>query len=333
MSITLRQLEIFIAVAETKQVTRASKKLFLTQSAVSMALGELENQLGGPLFDRHGRSLLLNDRGRYLLPLSKDILNRVQNIEAMLTEDQGRVAGSLEIVASSTIGNYVLPYLIGAFMQIYPEASINSLVVNTRRAEELVSEGKMDLGFVEGQVSDKNIQTIPWFEDELVVVISPTHKLTERDIFHIPDDLKDTTWVMREGGSGTAEIFKNKLGPHASQLKVSTKLGHTEAVKKAVESGAGAACLSNLTICREEEQGWLKGLTVDAIDMSRQLLIIHHRGKVMTRLMNEFLNFCKVMSDSDLGAVCLSSPWKIQTMLDNYHLSVQKKKSQMGETV
>ncbi|MCI5120361.1 MAG: LysR family transcriptional regulator, partial [Candidatus Electrothrix sp. AUS4] len=69
MAITLRQFQIFIAVAETKQVTRASKKLFLTQSAVSMALAELENQLGGPLFDRHGRSLLLNDRGRYLLPM------------------------------------------------------------------------------------------------------------------------------------------------------------------------------------------------------------------------------------------------------------------------
>lgn len=75
MAITLRQLEIFIAVAETLQVTKASKKLFITQSAVSMALSELEYQLEGPLFDRHGRSLVLNDRGRYLLPLSKEVLN------------------------------------------------------------------------------------------------------------------------------------------------------------------------------------------------------------------------------------------------------------------
>lgn len=86
MAITLRQFQIFIAVAETKQVTRASKKLFLTQSAVSMALAELENQLGGPLFDRHGRSLLLNDRGRYLLPMAKKITYQVHNIEALLSE-------------------------------------------------------------------------------------------------------------------------------------------------------------------------------------------------------------------------------------------------------
>jgi DNA-binding transcriptional LysR family regulator len=114
-----------------------------------MALGELENQLGGALFDRHGRSLLLNDRGRYLLPMAKEITHKVWNVESMLTEARDLVAGSLEIVASSTIGNYVLPYLIGAFMRIHPESRINMTVANTTQAEKLVSQGVMDLGFVE----------------------------------------------------------------------------------------------------------------------------------------------------------------------------------------
>jgi len=318
MPVTLRQLEIFIAVAETNQVTRASKKLYLTQSAVSMALGELENQLGGPLFDRHGRSLLLNDRGRYLLPLSKDIVHRIENIEVLLSETKDAVVGSLEVVASSTIGNYVLPYMIGAFMQIYPQAQINSLVVNTQRAEELINEGTMDFGFVEGKVKNDKIETITWFEDELVIIVDPAHKLAGRKTFRVPEDLEDTTWVMREDGSGTAEIFCNKLGRYASRLKISTKLGHTEAVKKAVESGAGAGCLSNLTVSREVTNGWLKSLSVESIDMHRQLLIIHHREKIMTGLMKEFLRFCKLMADSGLGSACLSSPWKVQSMMTQY---------------
>ncbi|MBU3937372.1 MAG: LysR family transcriptional regulator, partial [Proteobacteria bacterium] len=107
MSITLRQLEIFVAVAETQQVTKASEKLFLTQSAVSMALNELQNQLGGPLFDRRGRALLINDRGRYLLPLGKDILCQINNIETLMTEKKDKVIGALKIAASSTVGNYV----------------------------------------------------------------------------------------------------------------------------------------------------------------------------------------------------------------------------------
>ncbi len=318
MPITLRQLEIFIAVAETQQVTRASKKLFLTQSAVSMALGELENQLGGPLFDRHGRSLLLNDRGRYLLPLSKDILFQVNNVESMLTEERDIVAGSLEIVASSTIGNYVLPYLVGTFMRLHPEAHINMLVLNTMQAEKLVARGEMDIGFVEGNVTDETVRAIPWFEDELVIIVGPSHKMANQDAFRIPKDLKDTTWVMREEGSGTAEIFKKKLGKHAVHLKVVNKLGHTEAIKKAVESGAGAACLSQLTICREVEQGWLKSLSIEGINMRRNLSIIQHREKVTTRLMDEFLSFCEVITECGVGRVCLSSPWKLQSLLAEY---------------
>jgi len=321
MAITFRQLEIFIAVAETQQVTRASKQLLLTQSAVSMALGELENQLGGPLFDRHGRSLLLNDRGRYLLPLSKAILHQVANIETTLNEQQGTIAGVLEIVASSTIGNYVLPYLIGAFMQLHPEAHINMLVVNTMTAEKLVATGQADLGFVEGDINVDSLVATSWFEDELGIIVSSTHKLAGRSTFRIPDDLKETSWVMREEGSGTAEIFTKKLGRYASLLKVVTKTGHTEAIKKAVESGVGAACLSMLTVCRETEEGWLKILPIEGMDMSRQLWIIQHKDKIITRLMAEFLKFCAVVAESHLGREYLSSPWKLQSLLTKYKIN------------
>lgn len=320
MPITFRQIEIFIAVAETQQVTRASKKLLLTQSAVSMALGELENQLGGPLFDRHGRSLLLNDRGRYLLPLAKNILHQVANIETILTEQQDVVAGVLEIVASTTLGNYVLPYLIGTFMHLHPEAHINMLVVNTLTAEKLVATGQADLGFVEGDINVDSLVATPWFEDELGIIVSSTHALAKRTTFRVPDDLKETSWVMREEGSGTAEIFTKKLGRHASLLRVVTKTGHTEAIKKAVEAGVGAACLSMLTVSREAEEGWLKILPIEGMDMSRQLWIIQHKDKIITRLMAEFLRFCEVVAKNHLGRECLSSPWKLQSLLNKSQL-------------
>lgn len=315
MAITLRQFQIFIAVAETKQVTRASKKLFLTQSAVSMALAELENQLGGPLFDRHGRSLLLNDRGRYLLPMAKNITHQVRNIEALLSEKKEVIAGSLEIIASSTIGNYVLPYPIALFMRLHPEAHINMMVANTKQAERLVTQGVMDLGFVEGGITDEAVRKTPWFEDELRIIVSSSHPLAEQNLFALPDDLVKTAWVLREDGSGTAEIFKNKLGEHAPLLNVVTRIGHTEAIKKAVEAGVGAACLSELTICREEEYGWLKGLSIKDINMRRQLSVIQHKDKTTTRLMSEFLRFCTIMAECGLGRECLSSPKKLDALL------------------
>ena len=315
MAITLRQFQIFIAVAETKQVTRASKKLFLTQSAVSMALAGLENQLSGPLFDRHGRSLLLNDRGRYLLPMAKNITYQVHNVEALLTEEKEGIAGSLEIIASSTVGNYVLPYPLALFMRMHPETHINMMVANTKQAERLVAQGVMDLGFVEGGITDEAIRMTPWFEDELRIIVSTSHPLAEQELFTLPEDLVKTAWVLREDGSGTAEIFKNKLGEHAALLKVVTRIGHTEAIKKAVEAGVGAACLSELTICREEEHGWLKGLSIKDSNMQRQISIIQHKNKTTTRLMGEFLHFCTIMAQCGLERECLSSPKKLDALL------------------
>ena len=315
MNITLRQLEIFVAVAETKQVTKASEKLFLTQSAVSLSLNELQNQLGGPLFDRRGRALLINDRGRYLLPLSKEIICNINNVESLMNEKKHEIVGALKIVASSTVGNYVLPYLIGAFKQIHPAASIDMQVCNTSRAEELIIDGSMDLGFVEGEVNNDQIATRPWLHDELMVIASPTSELAARKTLRIPEDLEQCEWVMREKGSGTAQIFKKKLGRHVTGLKVAMELGHTEAIKKAVEPGAGVACLSKLAVCREVEQGWLVGLPMEGVDVKRTLQIIQYKKKATTNLMEEFINFCALLNECGHGCACLSSPQNLQNLL------------------
>jgi len=324
MSITLRQLEIFIAVAETAQVTKASKKLFVTQSAVSMALAELENQLGGSLFDRHGRSLLLNARGRYLLPLAKDITSQVSSIETIMSERNDKLDGSIKVVASTTLGNYILPYLIGAFKRIHPNVHVDLLVYNTRYAEKLVFDGEMDVGFVEGPLSDKaEIQARPWFEDELVVLCGPTDPLAHNELFDITSDLEGKKWIMRESGSGTAATISEKFGKYMDDVHIVMEMGHPEAVKRAVESGAGIACLSALCICREAEHGWLKALRIDGLNMRRQLKIIQRRDLEISDALAEFLSFCDVMTICDDSRVCLSSPWKLQSLLARH--SAQKK--------
>ena len=296
MTITLRQLEIFIAVVEEQQVTRASKRLFLTQSAVSLALSELENQLGGPLFDRDRRSLLLNDRGRYLLPLCRETISKANNIYTLMNEKNGNIAGALNIVASSTIGNYVLPSLASAFKTLYPHAYITIQILNTRLAEQLIIERKVDLGFVEGEVSNEQVRVTPWFDDELVIISRPDSPLAPTSSkFNLARDMKNSTWVMREKGSGTAQVFKKKIGEYVTELNVAVELGHTEAIKKAVQAGPSLGCLSNLTIRGEIERGELKELYLEDVDMKRHLLIIQHKNKVNTNLMEEFLRFCKDM--------------------------------------
>jgi DNA-binding transcriptional LysR family regulator len=321
MQITLRQFEIFSAVVEEKQLTKASKKLFITQSAVSHALNELEEQLGGPLFDRDSRVLLLNDRGRYLLPLCREILSKTEHVWEIMNEKRGVLAGSLNIVASSTIGNYVLPHLAGVFKSMYPETYLNIQIHNTRVAEQLIVERKVDIGFVEGEVEHEKILVKPWFEDELVIIAHPSDILAISNRFHLGRDMAKARWVMREKGSGTAQIFKKKIGPHITNLNVVMELGHTEAIKNAVEAGCGLACLSNLAVSGEIERGELKELHLDGVDMKRKLHIIQHKSKVNTRLINEFLSFCDIMSRCSQGRECLASPQKIKFLLKEYRLA------------
>lgn len=326
MSITLRQLEIFIAVAETAQVTKASKKLFVTQSAVSMALAELENQLGGPLFDRHGRSLLLNERGRYLLPQAKEVTSQIGDIQAAMSERSESLEGVINIVASTTLGNYIMPYLIGAFKRMQPGVHVNLLVYNTKAAEKMVYQKEMDVGFVEGHmaVSDE-LSWRPWFQDELVVLCAATDPLANNEVFDIKKDLQGRKWIMRETGSGTMATIKERFGAHIKNVNVVMEVGHPEGVKRAVESGAGIACLSSLSICREVEYGWLKELKIEGLDMRRQLRVIQRKDLQVSDALAEFLDFCDVMSICEDSRICLSSPWKLQSLLARYSAAKKKK--------
>ena len=120
---------------------------------------------------------------------------------------------------------------------------------------------------------------------------------------------------MREEGSGTVAIFREKMKAYLDQIHVIMEMGHPEAIKRAVESGVGIACLSSLTVCREVEHGWLKSLKVEGVDMHRQLQIISRKGQVISDALAEFLAFCDVMSTCSASRACLSSPWKLQSLL------------------
>ena len=323
MAITLRQLEIFIAVAETAQVTKASKKLFVTQSAVSMALAELENQLGGPLYDRHGRSLVLNARGRYLLPLAKEITEQVNGIESTMTERNDTLDGQINVVASTTLGNYILPYLVGAFKRAHPHVDINLLVYNTSECERLVLAGQSDIAYVEGLPShNEELQVRPWFRDELVILCGPNDPLSHKDFFDVKSDIRDKKWVMREKASGTAAIFREKFKNYLDDIHIAMEIGHPEAIKRAVESGAGIACLSNLCVARETEHGWIKSLKVKGVDMRRQLQIVLRKDKTLSPQLIEFASLCNIMSAcTEEERICLSSPWRLQSLLARHSTS------------
>lgn len=288
MAITLRQLEIFERVASSGHVTRTSEKLYLSQSAVSMAIAELEKLADGPLFERRGRRLLLNDRGRQILPEVHEVLRRVGSIERFLSESVGEPVGVLQVGASTTIGNYLLPLIVGEFTQQYPRAKALLQVGNTLQIETAVECGECDLGLIEGPSHLGSLTETPWRDDELVVVVGRDHPLAE--IGKISSGiLANAPWIMREKGSGTREIFEMAMAAQGIGYSIAMELGHTEAIKKAVEAGLGVGCLSRMAVERELANGWLFEVATP-LNLSRKLTVITRKKGYATTLMNAYLS-------------------------------------------
>lgn len=291
MRITLKQIEVFVTVAREGTVLKAAERLNLTQSATSMALADCERQLGRQLFDRVGRRLAINDAGHQLLPRAIDLLARAEELEQMARQQSGLV-GRLRIGASLTIGNYLIPGLIGSFLTSHPESQISLDVGNTTRIIQEIEKFHIDIGFIEGYCHSPDIEVLPWCEDELVVFASAQHPLSQKSCVDA-EDLAAASWILRETGSGTREIFDNAVLGRLPQVRLLLELDHTEAIKRAVEAGMGLGCLSRISLQEALERGKLVELPTPFLDLRRQFYILVHRQKYRTEGLNAFLHHCQ----------------------------------------
>lgn len=288
MKVTLKQLEVFSTVAREGSVTKAALRLHLTQSATSMALSDLEAQLGDKLFDRVGRRLRINALGQQLLPLALQAIASVQEMEDICQHGQ-HLPSHLHISASLTVGNYILPSLMGDFVQRYPQIDIQLTIANTQQIIAAVKEFACDLGFIEGICHDPDIQVTPWLNDDLVIFCATSHPLAQQASVSLLE-LSETPWVLRESGSGTREAFDLLVAPQLSRYQVRMALGHGEAIRRAVEAGIGLGFASRLSLDDAIALGTVKVLQTPLHSLQRSLSILRHKQKYQSHAIDLFIN-------------------------------------------
>lgn len=285
MKITLKQLNVFAAIARHENISLAAQDIALTQSAMSMALKELESQLNAPLFHRQGKRLRLNSLGSALQPKVQQLLLLAGEIEQMATQDE--LAGQLRIGASSTIGNYLAPAIIAEFLSLNPNVRIDLKIGNSEQIVDDMLHLRIDIGLIEGVCDNPKIERIRWRDDDLKIFCGNKHPLAKKKKVEFAD-LAQACWILREAGSGTRAIFTNathdKFQP-ASQL---LELGNSEAIKQAVKTGFGISCLSELAIAAELEHHELQELHIEQLDLRRQLFIIKNRSRSGSRIEQAF---------------------------------------------
>lgn len=214
MHLTLRQLQIFIAIGQTGSTTMAAKSISLSQSAVSAALSELENLLDTQVFDRVGKRLVLNDNGRLLIPQARLLLDGARGIESQFSASGEPAAFLLKAGASTTIGNYVIPALIARFRESVSAVRVEVHIGNTSEIAAKVANFKIDIGFIEGPCHESELDVIPWLADELVIISSPNHPLARQKLSRkiTLKNLREAEWLLREPGSGTRETVEQEIG-------------------------------------------------------------------------------------------------------------------------
>jgi DNA-binding transcriptional LysR family regulator len=294
---TLDQLRIFVAVAEQEHVTRAANTLALSQSAVSSAVAALETQYDTKLFHRIGRNIALTTAGRLFLDEARAVLARASSAQNVLADLAGLRRGALSLAASQTVANYWLPNVMQRFHSQYPGVSLSLSITNTEQVVRRLDEGTVDLGFVEDQVDTDGLDVRAVARDELVLVVAPGHPWAALDsgpasspeAFPAEVDLSDSAWVLREHGSGTRGIFEKivrNLGGDPSTLDIALELPSNEAVRSAVEAGAGATVMSRLVAASSIQAGTLTALHWPM--PSRDFLMLRNQQRYATEAVRVF---------------------------------------------
>lgn len=270
---TLEQLRIFVFVAERLHMTRAAEALGLTQSAVSAAVAALEAGCGVKLFDRVGRGLALTEAGRVFLPEATAVLLRARGAEQALADLTGLKTGALTVAASQTVATYWLPPLLARFAEAHPGVTLTMIAGNTAEAASAVVEGRAELGFVEGAVSEFALLHRTVAEDRIGLYAAPAHALAHGGIS--PAELRRAKWALRESGSGTRAYFEQamaRMGLARSDLRVLLELPSNEAALTAAAQGGLVAAVSELAAAPFLAAGRVVSLSADLGTRSFELL-------------------------------------------------------------
>ena len=289
LHLTLRQLQVFAAVAHGGSTAAAGAAIGLSQSATSAALKELERTLGAPLFDRLGKRLQLSSGGRALLPRALSLLDGAAGFERAARGEQD-APDALRIGASTTIGNYVLPRWLSLHWAPWYAAQPTDWhaqiqIGNTADIGAAVANFTLDVGLIEGPCHDPLLQTRPWLRDELLIVASPrlAHHLQPPSAAAVPIGvLRQQVWLLREAGSGTRVATDFELLPQLRAYRRSIELGNSEAIKHAAAEGLGVACLSEWVVADALKSGRLTRLATTLPRMLRQCHLVLHRHKQVT---------------------------------------------------
>lgn len=284
---TLRQLKIFVAVAEYKKMNLAANKLYIAQPTVSQTVIDLEKEYDTVLFERHNKELKITPSGTLLLKRAKEIIALHEGLEREMKKLQEQ--RPLKLGATLTIGNTLISDLIVSLNEKYPDIDVSVFIDNTKILEHRMIHNELDLSLVEGIISHRDIQAEPVLDDKLEVVCSTKHPLAQKSCIHI-QDLTNQNFIMRERGSGTRAIFENIMATHHIPYVTKWECYSSSAILDAVRHNLGLGILSSRCMKEYAQKGEIQVCKIEDLNMKRYFYLCYNQNYPFTSQMQDFTN-------------------------------------------
>ncbi len=272
----IAQLRAFVTIVDCGSFSEAARELGLSQPAVTMQIQGLESDTGVTLLDRRYRRVDLTEAGRSLLPHARKVLDQLETARLEIERLSDTVSGRLAIGASTTPGVYLVPFLLGKFLDAYPEVGVSVMLSDSARVIEAVESGEVNFGVSGATAKNPRVTFEELGSDELIVICAPSNPLASRKPVPFAD-LREERWVQREAGSGTrkaAEVTVIEHGLDPSELCVAVELSTGEAVVSAVEGGLGVAIVSRYVADKAIKLGTVAAVDVQGFPVRRPLYAV-----------------------------------------------------------
>lgn len=286
------RLKVFRIAARHLSFRRAADELLLTQPAVTQQIKALEDEYGVPLFDRTGGHIALTASGQILLPFAERLKAISDEAFEAVAKVAGSHAGRLAIGASQTIGQYLLPNFVAAFLRQHPRLEITATSGNTDEIVAALTAQKIQIALIEGPALRKDIKTEAFMEDQMVLVVPAGHEWAEHEIDLA--ELKTASLLTRELGSGSRRVVEQalrKAGLNKKELRTSMELDSTEGLLSAVEAGLGVTFVSRWAVRNQLALGTLRIARVRGLKLSRMLSLAYPSGPEPTGNAGAFRRF------------------------------------------
>ena len=286
---SLRQLQVFHAVASERSYTRAAQNLYLSQPAVSIQVKQLEEIVGLPLFEKIGKKIQLTPAGEEMYACASTILQNLEDTGEIIDAMKGLSQGRLELAVATT-ASYFATRMSGGFLEQHPGVSISLDVTNRQSILNRLEENTCDLVIMGEPPKNKDLEAQAFMDNPLVVIAGPRHDFVHRDHVGI-DELAEQRFVVRERGSGTRAAIERFFESHGQPFHTCMEMTSNEAIKQAVQADLGLGIVSRHTVELELETGRLFNIRAEGFPIMRHWYLVLRRGKRLSPVANRFREF------------------------------------------